>query len=660
MKRSFKFILSWFCVIVICFSLSAPAFAAPIPTFAQVDKWQWIYDHFNDVTTGAKEYVQSFFSKTDSGCSKSPDGYHVWVGDILYGSVTGQFLVHCSSCGQDYHEFLTGTAGSFSKEDMSKLEKGGFGGGTSSGGGGGRKFSKVDSSGGLYWCPTINDIVGKVSIRNESLLISDFPYSYIDTYFYSIFSSRAFRYDDIQKGNQNSRVNGAGFGFALKVPITGLYTRQKSIAYTSKAYDSADLPPVDMTDYYSVSNSGAVAGNSISNFVYFSLYNGQYFKTGSAFLYLPIYKVIPQNSISGYTPDTRFSNLNGSLGYMDSSGKLTPINNTQIINETTNVYYNPITNNTQNITNWTYDYSDRSYHVTFEDNSVTNITYNDEYITINEGDTVYNIYYIVQNPDACDHDYTSAVTKEPTCLETGTRTYTCSKCHKSYDERIAAKGHTWELKETVKSEYDENGELLTQGFTIYQCSVCGEQYKDIDGTGPPMPKPDDSGGSGDSSGIIDWLKKIYDAVKNINVDVNISGSEETDNKTWIDGFIGKFGWLHSVYEIGESFARDIVGDQATAVALADNPDAQIAGPAAPNITADLSAAASPYGHVYGTGEITVLDLSWYTPYKPTVDKLISGFLWIAFLWGLFKRAPDIISGAGITENKIDDLKGGKR
>ena len=143
MKRSFKFILSWFCVIVICFSLSAPAFAAPIPTFAQVDKWQWIYDHFNDVTTGAKEYVQSFFSKTDSGCSKSPDGYHVWVGDILYGSVTGQFLVHCSSCGQDYHEFLTGTAGSFSKEDMSKLEKGGFGGGTSSGGGGGRKFHNI-------------------------------------------------------------------------------------------------------------------------------------------------------------------------------------------------------------------------------------------------------------------------------------------------------------------------------------------------------------------------------------------------------------------------------------------------------------------------------------------------------------------------------------
>lgn len=49
----------------------------------------------------------------------------------------------------------------------------------------------------------------------------------------------------------------------------------------------------------------------------------------------------------------------------------------------------------------------------------------------------------------------------------------------------SATGHTWTVFQTVQTSYDENGELVQQGYTIYQCSICGEQYKDINGTGPP-------------------------------------------------------------------------------------------------------------------------------------------------------------------------------
>lgn len=49
----------------------------------------------------------------------------------------------------------------------------------------------------------------------------------------------------------------------------------------------------------------------------------------------------------------------------------------------------------------------------------------------------------------------------------------------------------------------------------------------------------------------------------------------------------------------------------------------------------------------------ILDLSWYLPYKPYGDMVLSGFMWLSFLWLLFKRFPAIISGEGmITESLL--------
>ena len=84
-------------------------------------------------------------------------------------------------------------------------------------------------------------------------------------------------------------------------------------------------------------------------------------------------------------------------------------------------------------------------------------------------------------------------------------TYTCSLCGHTYTEAIPAKGHTWTVLQTVTTEYDQEGNLLQQGYTIYQCSVCGEQYKDETGTGPP--------GSGDSSG--EEGETIWDKLGNL-------------------------------------------------------------------------------------------------------------------------------------------------
>lgn len=162
---------------------------------------------------------------------------------------------------------------------------------------------------------------------------------------------------------------------------------------------------------------------------------------------------------------------------------------------------------------------------------------------------------------------------------------------------------------------------------------------------------DNSGGGdepGNTSGIIAWLENIFNKLEQIyqsvvGIEENISGDDEVDNETFIYNFKMKFAFIGDIKDIGDSFITDITTDQLGASS----------GASPPVITIDLSAADSPYGYVYGS-EMTALDLSWYADYKPTVDAIMSGFLWVLFLWGLFKAAPGIISGIGITNNRIED------
>ena len=61
----------------------------------------------------------------------------------------------------------------------------------------------------------------------------------------------------------------------------------------------------------------------------------------------------------------------------------------------------------------------------------------------------------------------------------------------------------------------------------------------------------------------------------------------------------------------------------------------------PVIYLDLGASRGSY---YLGGTVPFLDLRWYSEYKPTVDTIISAFLWICFVWRVFIKLPGIISG----------------
>lgn len=71
----------------------------------------------------------------------------------------------------------------------------------------------------------------------------------------------------------------------------------------------------------------------------------------------------------------------------------------------------------------------------------------------------------------------------------------------------------------------------------------------------------------------------------------------------------------------------------------------------PKIEIDLSRAETKYN--YG-GKVLALDLSWYARYKPTIDNFIVAFSYISFVFFVFKRAPEIISGAGAKTQKEED------
>ena len=100
-----------------------------------------------------------------------------------------------------------------------------------------------------------------------------------------------------------------------------------------------------------------------------------------------------------YSNVSRPTSLAAPLGYYDSSNNLvTDTTNTPIFNETTNNYYNPVTQQTVPVTGWKYDYTNREYDLTTA-NGTYKVIYGDQYITINEAGTTYNIYYVTQSEE---------------------------------------------------------------------------------------------------------------------------------------------------------------------------------------------------------------------------------------------------------------------
>ena len=276
-------------------------------------------------------------------------------------------------------------------------------------------------------------------------------------------------------------------------PISGYYTVHYSCDYSNNASG--------VTSYATAANLYCNAGDHLNTSADFSTggVNGSFYVIYSVWFDVEPVNLSSEQFENNYNKTTRPVSFEGVYGVIDGNGNLQAVENTNIVDESNNTVYNPITDTVYNVTDWTYDYSDRSYNLTTEEGDTVTVEYGDQNITINEGGNTYNIYYLMEVPEPTPtpspspspsptptpvhvHSYTDEIIRAATCVDAGARLFTCL-CGDSYIETIPALGHDWQVKSRVVTEYDDSGQLIQEGYIIYECSRCGEQYKDTSGQG---------------------------------------------------------------------------------------------------------------------------------------------------------------------------------
>ena len=336
---------------------------------------------------------------------------------------------------------------------------------------------------------------------------------------------------------QCSFLGNSGYGdFAarsavLHVPTSGAYrlygfSPPQGLSYTSSSNNNGFRLYKGTPDNYEIVISGLADGYLLNLEAgdYFVYIDTRVSGASSGFTLNAVVSLAPLNQS---TPVTNVYDINsrptsitgGNYGIVGDNGQITKVeDNSTIINETNNTFYNPPPGQPVPLVTWPYDDSDRSYKVALDSGDTATLTYGDENITISqitttEGDTITNnhtIYYLVDGSGSvtppCDHDWQASDGTLPTCTRPGSASYVCSKCQQTKNEAIPALGHNWQVKQTVTTQYDDTGQLVQQGYTIFECSRCHEQYKSPDGTIPPGGgSGTDPGGEEEDEGFLSWL-----------------------------------------------------------------------------------------------------------------------------------------------------------
>jgi len=505
-----RFLALFMCLVfMLSFVLVTPAYAASASDYVSGDFFSWVFEAGFHTMAGI---VSPFF---DDICPSAPGltTEHSFVKKTTtVGGKTGLYYI-CEYCGKSAGEVGTEAYDA----QVAELPAPGY-----------------DSSGALRWRLNVNSLNAKYGDLTFSQCGLSFSATCITTEIgYRIYSPEIWGYFDKFVApiagyytlhlffnaddsfsficpNNNYYIYSSDISISDAEPVSGVLNSFSSIAFT------AGSTIIDESRYF--------------RFVSHEDSKPYHFHTISGYWEISCVPVTPPFGDT-YNIQSRPTSITGDYGIIGDNGQITKVEGDYIVNETTNNYHNPATGTTTPIVDWSYDYGDRAYTLSLEGGLGVTVKYGDENITIDEstvndsGDTVtnnYTIYYLVDgsgiedpdpsNPPVCAHIWTETSRTEPTCISAGKVTSTCSKCNQTKTETIPATGHTWVVERTVQTTYDDSGNLLQQGYTIYMCSVCGEQYKDVDSTGPPGGGGNDDSDSGVISEIIARLKAIYDEI----------------------------------------------------------------------------------------------------------------------------------------------------
>lgn len=495
-----------------------------------VDSGSYIASNFWDFLSGNEYDYNLDFWKNVTGyfvgkeCPSSPDSYHHGpkpaFGSSSGGSdENGRFgWATCEYCGNPfkvYSSFTPNSSGFGSKSDLQQSYEAQVAELPATG---------YQSNGALRWSP-------KTLYMSFDTGLYSRAWAYCPDYPGTVKTSSAhnFSFDCDNKSFSIRPSSESTYFYLVEIrlgfdgffPIDGFYKIIESSAFMQSAVDDNSVLRPGVA-FYRAESSGVYHNSGESFFASSSLeaVGSNRYKIFSAQCYPPVYEITPYDSLIGeinttYNINSRPTSITGDYGIIGDNGQIIKVEGDKIVNETNNTIYNPATGETHILSDWSYNYTDRSYTVTTETGDTITVTYGDENVTIKEGDTTYNIYYLVDGsgsetpgPEVCDHDWAEDSTIRPTCSTPGKVTMTCSKCGQTKTETLPALGHNWTVDRTVQTSYDEQGNLVQQGYTIYKCSVCGEQYKDSEGTGPPGTP----GGSGPGSSGGDGEKSIWEKI----------------------------------------------------------------------------------------------------------------------------------------------------
>lgn len=372
-------------LVVVCSALALPVSATDYQS--TYNFWNWAYDN------------SWFLGKAIIGfsagnvCQVSEDGlHHATTHSGGGGSVDGQRVYNCMCdlCGQDFQAVATDLQQTYNQE----LPNNGY--------------TSVDSDGNYSgvseWSYSLSD-------QNQS--IERFNGWYSDTYkcddyFRTQWNVKqqytvVWRYYFTPSVDTVVTIGASGHAwYSILDGTVNYYTSPSSKLYSYDGITETKVASKVDSNPYSFS---CIAG--VNYFVEWAISFGA-FDVGSVTYQLFSHPSISFNSLN--PPVSQFnrpSTFAPSFTYEDGDGWQVHLglDGNQLIDETNLTYYNPVTNTTTNIQNWTYDYSDRSYTVLTDSNNTTTITYGDEYITINEGDNItYNIYYYTAPDSSGDGD----------------------------------------------------------------------------------------------------------------------------------------------------------------------------------------------------------------------------------------------------------------
>ena len=115
-------------------------------------------------------------------------------------------------------------------------------------------------------------------------------------------------------------------------------------------------------------------------------------------------------------------------------------------------------------------------------------------------------------------------------------------------------------------------------------------------------------------------KKLVELLGNLLKLLFIPSEDSINNLT--NSVSSKFGFIDSI-KLGIESVKNIINNVGSSPKLVINIDSS-----------------------YYKGELTVVDLNWYKPYKAYGDLILTGFIYVIYLWRLFVTLPSVISGAG--------------